>query len=86
MLIEDASERDIPQLTAIYNDIVATSTAVFSEEPVSVESRCSWLRARRDADRPVIVAAGDRCGEPGFTATPRAVRLRAGRAHARDRS
>jgi L-amino acid N-acyltransferase len=56
MQIEDATERDVPQLTAIYNEIIATSTAVFSEEPVSLESRHRWLMAHREASHPVIVA------------------------------
>jgi len=32
MLIDDATEADVPEIAAIYNDVVATSTAVFSEE------------------------------------------------------
>jgi phosphinothricin acetyltransferase len=56
MRIEDANERDIPQLTAIYNEIIATSTAVFSEDLVSIESHRLWLGAHHDAEQPVIVA------------------------------
>jgi L-amino acid N-acyltransferase len=56
MHVEDASERDIPQLTAIYNEIIATSTAVFSEDPVSLESRRLWLGSHLAAGQPVIVA------------------------------
>ncbi len=56
MQIEDATERDVPQLTVIYNEVIATSTAVFSEEPVSFESRHRWLMAHREAGNPVIVA------------------------------
>jgi L-amino acid N-acyltransferase len=56
MHIEDANEGDIPQITAIYNEIIATSTAVFSEEPVSQVSRRLWLVSHRTAEQPVIVA------------------------------
>jgi phosphinothricin acetyltransferase len=56
MLIEDATEADIPQIAAIYNEVIATSTAVFSEHPVTVEERLDWLRSRRANGQPVLVA------------------------------
>jgi phosphinothricin acetyltransferase len=39
MLIDDATEADVPEIAAIYNDVIATSTAVFSEQPVTSEDR-----------------------------------------------
>jgi phosphinothricin acetyltransferase len=59
MLIEDASEADVAEIASIYNEVIATSTAVFSEQPVAVEDRLEWLRARRAQDQPVIVARED---------------------------
>jgi L-amino acid N-acyltransferase len=56
MRIEDAAESDLPGIVAIYNDVLANSTAVFSEESVTVGERGSWLRARREQGHPVIVA------------------------------
>jgi L-amino acid N-acyltransferase YncA len=56
MQIEDASDDDIPQIVAIYNDVIATSTAVFSEQPVTAEERLAWLRSRRCESHPVVVA------------------------------
>jgi phosphinothricin acetyltransferase len=56
MLIDDAMEADVPEIAAIYNDVIATSTAVFSEQPVTNEDRLAWLRARREREQPVIVA------------------------------
>jgi len=56
MRIEDATESDLPQITAIYNEVITTSTAVFSDEPVSIESRGLWLKAHRREGQPVIVA------------------------------
>jgi phosphinothricin acetyltransferase len=56
MLIDDATEADVPEIAAIYNDVIATSTAVFSEQPVTNEERIAWLRARREREQPVIVA------------------------------
>jgi L-amino acid N-acyltransferase len=56
MQIEDASEDDIPEIVAIYNDVIATSTAVFSEQPVTVVERLDWLRSRLRDSNPVVVA------------------------------
>jgi L-amino acid N-acyltransferase len=54
--IEDAHERDLPQLVAILNDVIATSTAVFSEAPVALERQRDWLEERRARGFPVFVA------------------------------
>src|ERR1700678_3098349 len=42
MEITDAVESDLPAITAIYNDVIRTSTAVFNDAPVSVEDRIAW--------------------------------------------
>ncbi|MCW3069833.1 MAG: acetyltransferase [Solirubrobacterales bacterium] len=59
MNIEDASERDLPEIIVIYNDAIANSTAVFSDQPVTVERQRAWLNARLSAGHPVIVARLD---------------------------
>lgn len=80
MQIDEATERDIPALTAIYNEVIASSTAVFSEQPVSADSRLRWLEAHRIASQPVIVARvsgevagfaayGDFRAWPGYSST-----------------
>ncbi|MDE3174494.1 MAG: GNAT family N-acetyltransferase, partial [Pseudomonadota bacterium] len=51
-----ACEDDLPGLLAIYNDVIATSTAIYRDEPTTLEERAAWLRARRAAGFPVIVA------------------------------
>jgi phosphinothricin acetyltransferase len=56
MQVEDAAEDDIPQIVAIYNDVIATSTAVFSEQPVTAGERLAWLISRRRESHPVVVA------------------------------
>ena len=38
-----ASSSDIPAITEIYNRVIATSTAVFSDLPVSEDDRLEWL-------------------------------------------
>jgi L-amino acid N-acyltransferase YncA len=59
MNIDDATEGDLPEIVEIYNDAIATSTAVFSDQPVTVEGQREWMNARRAAGQPVIVARVD---------------------------
>jgi len=63
--IRDATESDVPAILAIYNDVLATSTAIFSELPATLDERLLWLRARRDLGYPVVVATDD-SGVLGF--------------------
>jgi L-amino acid N-acyltransferase len=41
---------------AIYNEVIATSTAVYSLEPSTLEERQGWFRTRRSSGFPVLVA------------------------------
>jgi phosphinothricin acetyltransferase len=54
--IEDASAADIPAILAIYNDVIATSTAVFSEQPATLTDREAWFQTRTGQGFPVLVA------------------------------
>jgi L-amino acid N-acyltransferase YncA len=63
--IRDASEEDLPGLVAIYNEVVATSTAIYSSTPVTVEERRTWWQARSAAGYPLLVAR-DAAGVTGF--------------------
>jgi len=65
MELRDAAESDLAGLAAIYNEVIATSTAVYSSTPVTLQERRQWWRARRDAGYPVLVAA-DPSGVLGF--------------------
>lgn len=56
MPIRPATEADLPAITAIYNDVIATSTAIYVDEPFSAEERAAWFAARRAAGYPVLVA------------------------------
>jgi len=56
MQIRDAGEPDLPGLLAIYNDVIATSTAVYSYLPVTLEERLQWWRTRVASGYPVLVA------------------------------
>lgn len=56
MQIRDAALADIPQITAIYNSIVLSSTAIYNDTPVTLDERTAWWRARLDRGFPVLVA------------------------------
>jgi L-amino acid N-acyltransferase len=56
MEIDDARDADLEGITAIYNDVIATSTAVFINDPVTVENRRAWLVERQARGFPVLVA------------------------------
>lgn len=57
MLTRDAETRDLPQILAIYNDVIATSTAVYSTQPVTLAERTEWFEERRQRGFPVVVAS-----------------------------
>jgi phosphinothricin acetyltransferase len=54
--IDGAGESDLEGITAIYNDVIARSTAIFSDDAVSVENRREWLAERQARGFPVLVA------------------------------
>lgn len=63
--IRDATAADLPGILAIYNEVVATSTAIYSSEPVTLANRLEWWRTRVAQDYPVLLAA-DASGVTGF--------------------
>src|SRR5690348_11723334 len=56
MHIRLATEEDVPGILAIYNDVIATSTAIYAEQPAALENRLDWFRSRRAQNYPVLVA------------------------------
>jgi phosphinothricin acetyltransferase len=56
-----ATPADVEAVRAIFNQVIATSTAVYFFEPVSLEERTNWFKTRQAAGFPVLVA--DRDGE-----------------------
>ena len=56
-MIRPANEADLPGILAIYNDVIATSTAVYADDPVTLQDRLAWFEARRAQSYPVLVAA-----------------------------
>jgi L-amino acid N-acyltransferase len=57
MQIRSASLADLPGITAIYNDVLASSTAIYADTPSTLEARREWWESRRKAGYPVLVAA-----------------------------
>jgi L-amino acid N-acyltransferase YncA len=55
-LLSDASLDDVPGILAIFNDVIATTTAVYREEPVTLEERLVWMQSRLAQGYPVLVA------------------------------
>lgn len=58
-LIRAATPDDLPAITAIYNQVIASSTAVYSDDPVTVEERAGWLAGRQAQGYPVLVAEAE---------------------------
>jgi L-amino acid N-acyltransferase YncA len=65
MLVRAATEADLVGILSIYNDVIATSTAVYALEPVALDERRAWFEGRKTLGYPVLVAA-DESGIAGF--------------------
>src|SRR5436190_2256965 len=65
MEIRDAGVDDLPGLLAIYNEVIATSTAIYTDQPATLDDRVAWWNARVAQGYPVLVAT-DRSGVIGF--------------------
>ena len=80
MLLRPAERSDLPGILAIYNEVVATSTAIYAYDPSTLEERGEWFESRRRQGYPVLVAAdgaevlgfasfGDWRAQPGYVST-----------------
>jgi L-amino acid N-acyltransferase len=56
MEIRDAVESDFGAITAIYNEILTNSTAIYSDQAANLEQRIAWWRERQRLQYPVLVA------------------------------
>ena len=54
--VRDASADDLPAILAIYNDVIATTTAVYRDDPATLDDRQAWWQARVAQGFPVLVA------------------------------
>ena len=57
--IRDAREEDLAEVLAIYNQVIATTTAVFRDDPATLGDRREWWQARAAQGYPVLVAVDD---------------------------
>jgi phosphinothricin acetyltransferase len=53
----EAAEADLGQITAIYNEVLTNSTAIYNDRPATLEDRIAWWKGRREQGYPVLVAA-----------------------------
>ncbi|GGJ29089.1 GNAT family N-acetyltransferase [Neoroseomonas lacus] len=56
MPIRPATEADLPAITAIFNDVIATSAAIYADDPFTLEDRAAWFATRQALRYPVLVA------------------------------
>jgi L-amino acid N-acyltransferase len=54
--VRDASADDVPAMMAIYNEVVANSTAIYNDKPSTLDERREWFRLRRGGGWPVLAA------------------------------
>ena len=54
--VRNAGTDDLPAMLAIYNEIVANTTAIYNDKPSSLDERREWLRVRRGGGWPVLAA------------------------------
>ena len=54
--IRDVTEADLPGILAIYNEVIRTSSAVYTETETTLEERQAWLTQRNGLGYPVLVA------------------------------
>jgi L-amino acid N-acyltransferase YncA len=55
-VIDNASRDDLPQILAIYNEVIRNSTAVYSEEEFTPARGAAWFDAKTAHGFPLIVA------------------------------
>src|SRR5208282_4154316 len=63
--ISSAARAQLPQILAIYNEVIRNSTAVYSEAEVGLANREAWFDAKAAQGFPVLVAC-DASGVLGF--------------------
>jgi L-amino acid N-acyltransferase len=54
--VRDATEADLSGILAIYNEVIRSSAAVYTEQETTLEDRRAWLAQRTGRGYPVLVA------------------------------
>lgn len=55
-VLDEATISDLPAIVDLYNDVIATTTAIYRDDPVTLDDRAAWLEERRAEGFPVLVA------------------------------
>ena len=55
-VVDDASRHDLPQILAIYNEVIRNSTAVYSEDEFTPARGDAWFDTKTAQGFPLIVA------------------------------
>ena len=66
MNVRNARSADLPAILAIFNEVVATSTADYRDDATTLEERTHWFDSRVQDGFPVMVAETD-AGVIGFS-------------------
>ena len=80
MILRDATEEDLDGILAIFNQVIATSTAVWIDDPTTKEERRQWMTGLFSKGYPIFVAIdahgvagygsfGEFRGRPGYRFT-----------------
>ncbi len=56
MTIRAATEKDLPEILEIYNEVILHTTAVYDYTAHTLEMRKEWFRSRQEQGLPVLVA------------------------------
>lgn len=56
MRVRDAVEADLPVILAITNQVIRDTTALWTDDPLSLDQRRTWFLERRGRGFPVLVA------------------------------
>src|SRR5258708_33820406 len=59
IIVRAAAVADLPAILSIYNDAVATTTAIWNDGFADLDSRRQWFEGRRRLNYPVLVATLD---------------------------
>ena len=54
--VRHATEKDLPEMLSIYNDIILNTTAVYDYKPHTLEMRQAWYKTKQEQGFPVFVA------------------------------
>jgi phosphinothricin acetyltransferase len=66
--IRKGVQRDVPSILGIYNEVIASSTAIYADDPVSLDNRMAWFAQQEERGFPVLVAIAPQGDVIGFSA------------------